>query len=150
ASRSTPRAEGLLPAPRAGDAGGRFGPGRGLLAARLLAALPRGGAAPAVPERPPAALRLPADAAADPGGVGRRVPGLRALPAAAHRLAPVRGRRRGQGLDDGRPGAGRGDDVLLPRLRLLPRGHRLFLAALDRRGVVLARRVPRGPALRAA
>ena len=98
-------------APRAHHAGGRP-PGR----------RPRAGCSPtwcgstcsarrSGPRIPPLGS-LPADAAAHPRRVGRLLPRLRPVPAAAHRLAPVRGGRRREGLLAGRPRPRGGHDVL--------------------------------------
>ena len=53
---------------------------------------------------------------------------LRSLPAAPHRLATLRGGRRGEGVLAGGPRPGDHHDLPLPRVPILARGHRLLLA----------------------
>ena len=128
-SRGHARAEGLLARPRARDAG-RRSPHRGGLLARSPTSSRFYVVGPArVRSDDPAARAVPPHDPAHPGRVGHLLPGLRPLPAAAHRLAPVRDGRRRQGLLAGRPRPGRGHDLPLPRVRVLARGHRLLLGS---------------------
>src|SRR5262249_26712527 len=97
------------------------------------------------PSGPPLPIRatLPPHAGPHPRGVGSILPRLRSLPAPSHRLAPLRDRGHRQGLLGGRPRPRQRDDLPLPRVRLLPRGHRLLLDLLHRRRVLLPLCLPR-------
>src|SRR5215813_1163258 len=135
-------AEGALASPRAGDAGGRSSTRGRLLSPRILHPLLRSG--PALEPRHPIRATLPPHAGPHPRGVGSILPRLRSLPAPSHRLAPLRDRGHRQGLLGGRPRPRQRDDLPLPRVRLLPSGHRVLLDLVHRGRVLLAIRLPRG------